>query len=168
MPRASTSFSSMPTRKKLTRSSIATRSICPKSPKSGGAAAWSAPWLLDLTAIGADREDPELQSKFTGYRAGFRRRTLDGYGSRRGSRALRMCSPASLYTRFRSRQDHTFAEKMLSGMRNKFRRPRRARRRRLGCVSEVSCLMWGGMASRSGVVNPAGRLQCSPACIRRW
>ena len=27
---------------------------------------------------------------------------------------------ASLYTRFRSRQDHTFAEKMLSGMRNKF------------------------------------------------
>ena len=27
---------------------------------------------------------------------------------------------ASLFTRFRSRQDHTFAEKMLSGMRNKF------------------------------------------------
>jgi 6-phosphogluconate dehydrogenase len=27
---------------------------------------------------------------------------------------------ASLYTRFRSRQDHTFAEKILSGMRNKF------------------------------------------------
>ena len=27
---------------------------------------------------------------------------------------------ASLYTRFRSRQEHTFAEKMLSGMRNKF------------------------------------------------
>ena len=27
---------------------------------------------------------------------------------------------ASLYTRFRSRQEHTFAEKVLSGMRNKF------------------------------------------------
>jgi 6-phosphogluconate dehydrogenase len=27
---------------------------------------------------------------------------------------------ASLYTRFRSRQQHTFAEKMLSAMRNKF------------------------------------------------
>jgi len=27
---------------------------------------------------------------------------------------------ASLYTRFRSRSHHTFAEKMLSGMRNKF------------------------------------------------
>jgi 6-phosphogluconate dehydrogenase len=27
---------------------------------------------------------------------------------------------ASLYTRFRSRQDHTFAEKVLSAMRQKF------------------------------------------------
>jgi 6-phosphogluconate dehydrogenase len=27
---------------------------------------------------------------------------------------------AALYTRFRSRQDHTFAEKMLSAMRQKF------------------------------------------------
>jgi len=36
------------------------------------------------------------------------------------------------------------------------------------CVSAVSCLMWGRMASCSGVVNPAGRLQRSPACIRRW
>jgi 6-phosphogluconate dehydrogenase len=27
---------------------------------------------------------------------------------------------ASLFTRFRSRQDHTYAEKVLSAMRNKF------------------------------------------------
>ena len=33
---------------------------------------------------------------------------------------------AALYTRFRSRQQHTYAEKIISAMRKGFRRPRRA------------------------------------------
>jgi 6-phosphogluconate dehydrogenase len=74
-------------------------------------------WLLDLTAM-ALIEDPEL-SKFTG--------NVQDSGEGRWTimAAIEEAVPcdvlsASLYTRFRSRQDHTFAEKMLSGMRNKF------------------------------------------------
>jgi len=74
-------------------------------------------WLLDLTAM-ALSEDPEL-SRFTG--------TVQDSGEGRWTiiAAIEEAVPcdvlsASLYTRFRSRQDHTFAEKMLSGMRNKF------------------------------------------------
>jgi len=74
-------------------------------------------WLLDLTAM-ALIEDPEL-SKFTG--------NVQDSGEGRWTimAAIEEAVPcdvlsASLYTRFRSRQDHTFAEKLLSGMRNKF------------------------------------------------
>jgi 6-phosphogluconate dehydrogenase len=74
-------------------------------------------WLLDLTAM-ALTEDPTL-SRFTG--------TVQDSGEGRWTimAAIEEAVPcdvlsASLYTRFRSRQDHTFAEKMLSGMRNKF------------------------------------------------
>src|SRR5205807_10074444 len=74
-------------------------------------------WLLDLTAM-ALTEDPELK-RFTG--------TVQDSGEGRWTimAAIEEAVPcdvlsASLYTRFRSRQDHTFAEKMLSGMRNKF------------------------------------------------
>jgi 6-phosphogluconate dehydrogenase len=74
-------------------------------------------WLLDLTAM-ALIEDPEL-SKFTG--------SVQDSGEGRWTimAAIEEAVPcdvlsASLYTRFRSRQDHTFAEKLLSGMRNKF------------------------------------------------
>jgi len=74
-------------------------------------------WLLDLTAM-ALTEDPEL-SRFTG--------TVQDSGEGRWTimAAIEEAVPcdvlsASLYTRFRSRQDHTFAEKILSGMRNKF------------------------------------------------
>ena len=74
-------------------------------------------WLLDLTAM-ALTEDPDL-SRFTG--------TVQDSGEGRWTivAAIEEAVPcevlsASLYTRFRSRQDHTFAEKMLSGMRNKF------------------------------------------------
>ena len=74
-------------------------------------------WLLDLTAM-ALTEDPDL-SRYTG--------TVQDSGEGRWTiiAALEEAVPvdvlsASLYTRFRSRQDHTFAEKMLSGMRNKF------------------------------------------------
>jgi 6-phosphogluconate dehydrogenase len=74
-------------------------------------------WLLDLTAM-ALIEDPTL-SKFTG--------SVQDSGEGRWTimAAIEEAVPcdvlsASLYTRFRSRQDHTFAEKLLSGMRNKF------------------------------------------------
>ena len=74
-------------------------------------------WLLDLTAM-ALTEDPNLAG-FTG--------TVQDSGEGRWTimAAIEEAVPcdvlsASLFTRFRSRQGHTFAEKMLSGMRNKF------------------------------------------------
>ena len=74
-------------------------------------------WLLDLTAM-ALLEDPELK-RFTGNVAD------SGEGRWTIMAAIEEAVPcdvlsASLFTRFRSRQDHTFAEKILSGMRNKF------------------------------------------------
>jgi 6-phosphogluconate dehydrogenase len=74
-------------------------------------------WLLDLTAS-AFAENPSL-SNYTGYvqDSGEGRWTIFA--------AIEEAVPAdvltaALYTRFRSRQDHTFAEKVLSAMRHKF------------------------------------------------
>src|SRR6266542_6057098 len=74
-------------------------------------------WLLDLTAI-ALFEDPELR-EYTGF--------VQDSGEGRGTiqAAIEEAVPAevlsaALYTRFRSRQEHTFAEKILSAMRKKF------------------------------------------------
>ena len=74
-------------------------------------------WLLDLTAI-ALVEDPTL-SKYTG--------TVQDSGEGRWTiqAAVEAAVPAdvlsaALYTRFRSRQQHTFAEKLLSAMRQQF------------------------------------------------
>jgi 6-phosphogluconate dehydrogenase len=74
-------------------------------------------WLLDLTAS-ALIEDPSL-SKFTG--------SVDDSGEGRWTvmAAIEEAVPAdvisaALYTRFRSRREHTFAEKILSAMRYKF------------------------------------------------
>ena len=76
-----------------------------------------ASWLLDLSAM-AFIEDPEL-SKYSGFvqDSGEGRWTVEA--------AIATSTPAevltaALYTRFRSRQDHTFAEKTLSAMRQKF------------------------------------------------
>jgi 6-phosphogluconate dehydrogenase len=76
-----------------------------------------ASWLLDLTAS-ALAEDPKL-SRFTGDVAdsGEGRWTLQA--------AIEEAVPAnvlaaSLFARFRSRQEHTFGEKLLSAMRYKF------------------------------------------------
>src|SRR5262252_6347181 len=73
-------------------------------------------WLLDLTAI-ALAENPTL-SEYEGYvqDSGEGRWTIQA--------ALEEAVPAdvlsaALYTRFRSRQEHTFAEKILSAMRQK-------------------------------------------------
>jgi 6-phosphogluconate dehydrogenase len=74
-------------------------------------------WLLDLAAS-ALYEDPEL-STYTG--------TVQDSGEGRWTvmAAIEEAVPAdvlstALYTRFRSREDHTFAEKTLSAMRMKF------------------------------------------------
>src|SRR5882672_3023491 len=74
-------------------------------------------WLLDLTAT-ALAEDPTLAG-YSGY--------VEDSGEGRWTvmAAIEEAVPAdvltaSLYTRFRSRQDHTFAEKVLSAMRKGF------------------------------------------------
>ena len=74
-------------------------------------------WLLDLAAI-ALGENPTL-SNYTGFVQD------SGEGRWTIMAALEEAVPsdvlaASLYARFRSRQEHTFSEKMLSAMRNKF------------------------------------------------
>jgi len=76
-----------------------------------------ASWLLDLTAM-ALAENPTL-SNYTGFVQD------SGEGRWTIMAALEEAVPAdvlsaALYTRFRSRQEHTFAEKMLSAMRQKF------------------------------------------------
>jgi 6-phosphogluconate dehydrogenase len=74
-------------------------------------------WLLDLAAL-ALTADPQLQ-RFTGNVAdsGEGRWTVDA--------AIEEAVPAdvltaALYVRFRSRRDHTFAEKILSALRAQF------------------------------------------------
>jgi 6-phosphogluconate dehydrogenase len=74
-------------------------------------------WLLDLTAM-ALAENPTL-SEYTGFvqDSGEGRWTIEA--------AIAEAVPvdvlsAALFTRFRSRQEHTFAEKVLSAMRQKF------------------------------------------------
>src|SRR5579864_3147193 len=74
-------------------------------------------WLLDLTAM-ALAENPTL-SEYTGFvqDSGEGRWTIQA--------AIEEAVPvdvlsAALFTRFRSRQEHTFAEKLLSAMRQKF------------------------------------------------
>ena len=76
-----------------------------------------ASWLLDLTAM-ALLENPPL-SNYTGLVQD------SGEGRWTIMAAIEEAVPAdvlsaSLYTRFRSRQEHTFAEKVLSAMRYKF------------------------------------------------
>jgi len=74
-------------------------------------------WLLDLTAM-ALAESPSL-SEYTGFvqDSGEGRWTL--FAAIEESVPAAVLSEA-LYARFRSRQEHTFAEKLLSAMRKKF------------------------------------------------
>jgi 6-phosphogluconate dehydrogenase len=74
-------------------------------------------WLLDLTAM-ALVEDPGLE-----HYAGFVQDSGEGRWTVQA--AVDEAVPAevltaALYTRFRSRREHTFAEKVLSAMRQKF------------------------------------------------
>jgi 6-phosphogluconate dehydrogenase len=75
-------------------------------------------WLLDLTAMAFLEQDADLK-KYTGFVQD------SGEGRWTVMAAVEQAVPAdvltaSLYTRFRSRQEHTFAEKVLSAMREKF------------------------------------------------
>ena len=74
-------------------------------------------WLLDLTAM-ALAEDADL-SHFSGVveDSGEGRWTVQAAIEEAVSAEV---LTAALFTRFRSRREHTFAEKMLSAMRNKF------------------------------------------------
>jgi 6-phosphogluconate dehydrogenase len=74
-------------------------------------------WLLDLTAM-ALAENPQLSS-YSGYVED------SGEGRWTVQAAVEEAVPAdvltaSLYARFRSREEHTFADKLLSAMRQKF------------------------------------------------
>jgi 6-phosphogluconate dehydrogenase len=74
-------------------------------------------WLLDLTAM-ALLEDPQL-ANYSGFVQD------SGEGRWTIAAAIEEAVPAevltaALFTRFRSRQEHTFAEKILSAMRQKF------------------------------------------------
>jgi 6-phosphogluconate dehydrogenase len=74
-------------------------------------------WLLDLSAIALAR-DPELK-EFSGFVED------SGEGRWTVKAAIEEAVPAdvlsaALYARFRSRQDHTFGEKVLSAMRREF------------------------------------------------
>ena len=74
-------------------------------------------WLLDLTSM-ALAENPTLDS-FSGFVQD------SGEGRWTVMTAVEEAVPApvlsaSLYSRFRSRREHTFADKVLSAMRNKF------------------------------------------------
>ena len=74
-------------------------------------------WLLDLASM-ALAEDPTLKN-FTG----FVQDSGEGRWTIQAGIEEAVPSPvlaASLYARFRSRQEHTFADKMLSAMRYKF------------------------------------------------
>jgi 6-phosphogluconate dehydrogenase len=75
-------------------------------------------WLLDLTAMALLEHGNEL-AKYSGIVQD------SGEGRWTVMAAVEQAVPAdvltaSLYTRFRSRQDHTYAEKVLSAMREKF------------------------------------------------
>ena len=74
-------------------------------------------WLLELTAR-ALTEDPDLAS-LAGLRRGFRRRPLDA-ARRHRSRVPMPVLTAALFTRFRSRQDNPFAERLLAALRQQF------------------------------------------------
>jgi 6-phosphogluconate dehydrogenase len=74
-------------------------------------------WLLDLCAISL-QQDPQL-GDYSGYVQD------SGEGRWTVQTAIEEAVPAdvltaALYTRFRSRQEHTFAEKLLSAMRSQF------------------------------------------------
>ena len=86
-------------------------------------------WLLDLCAIAlAQRPGARRHSAARVADSGEGRWTIEA--------AIEEAVPAdvlstALFARFRSRQDHTFGEKLLSAMRSQVRRPRRRPRRRL-------------------------------------
>ena len=99
------------------RGACASTSTSPRSPRSGGAAAWSR--------RGCSTSRPR-RSRRTRSSSSYSGHVEDsGEGRWTVQAAIEEAVPAdvltaALYTRFRSRQEHTFAEKMLSAMRHGF------------------------------------------------
>ena len=103
-------------RRRCRRSSAST-STSPTSPRSGGAAAWSRPGC-STSPPSALAENHTLDSY-----SGFVEDSGEGRWTIKA--AIEEAVPAdvltaALFARFRSRQDHTFAEKILSAMRAGF------------------------------------------------
>ena len=78
-------------------------------------------WLLDLTATASAEGSHTLDVRGAG--VGFRRGTLDHQGCHRRSVPAPVLS-AALYSRFSSRGEAEFADKLLSAMRLRVRRTR--------------------------------------------
>jgi 6-phosphogluconate dehydrogenase len=98
------------------RAISATISTSPRSPSCGGAAAWSTPGCSTLPR-GAGQASQARATAASSQDSGEGRWTVQA--------AIDEAVPAevltaALYARFRSRQEHTFAEKMLSAMREGF------------------------------------------------
>ena len=98
-------------------STTTTTSTCPRSPRCGVAAAWSPRGCLDLTAI-ALAESPQLE-EFSG------RVSDSGEGRWTVAAAVDEGVPAnvltaSLFSRFSSRGEADYGDKLLSAMRKQF------------------------------------------------
>ena len=115
MRRASTSSRMRPA--KNCRKTSATTSNLPDIAEVWRRGSVVSSWLLDLTAM-ALTENPTFRNTQDTCRI---RARAGGRFRRRIDEAVPAdVLTAALYVRFRSRQQHTFAEKMLSAMRQKF------------------------------------------------
>ena len=132
------------------KSSVST-STCPTSPKCGGAAASSAPGC----SISRRSRWPKIRT--LAHYSGFVEDSGEGRWTIKA--AIEEAVPAdvlsaALYARFRSRKEHTFADKLLSAMRTGFGGHLEARRR---CrCSKAEQHAWRGTGHRSPAV-PAPR-----------
>ena len=122
MPKASTSCRQGKLDETCRRTS-ASRSICADIAEVWRRGSVVSSWLLDLTAM-ALADDPTLEnSPAMSSDSGEGRWTINA--------AIEEAVPANvlsaaLYARFRSREEHSFGEKLLSAMRHQLRRPCRA------------------------------------------
>ena len=75
-------------------------------------------WLLELDGPRARRGPRSVGAR--GLRRRLRRRALDAAGRRSTARVPLPALTAALFTRFRSREDNPFAERLLAALRNQF------------------------------------------------
>ena len=127
-----------------TRSSTSTTSTSPRWPRCGGAAAWSASWLLDLTAHRARTSRPNSPTSRAGSRTRVR---AAGRSWPRSTRACPpRCSRPRCSTRFSSQGQAEFADKLSSAMRKRVRRATPRREWRDGRQSPSRPTRWSSSA----------------------